>query len=172
MPATRLSIRTYAFLLDFILVTAVWMLALNNFLLPNYHPDTLEAFQLWLRALADYSQQDSSVPMPEMSQALRSGLNYALDMQILFFWSYFASNEIFFSGVSLGKKIFSIRSIYTVTLEAPSLISGITRASLKTLAVTFMFPLFLCISVAYIAFNKRRQTGHDIISQTAVIDSF
>jgi uncharacterized RDD family membrane protein YckC len=172
MPATRFSIRVYAFLLDFILITAFWMLALNNFLLPNFHPETFEAFQIWLQKVADYSQADSLAPLPEMSPALQSGLNFALEMQILFFWCYFAANETFFSGLSLGKKIFSIRSIHTVTLEPPTVISGITRASLKTLAVTFLFPLFLCISVACMLFNKRKQTGHDLISQTTVIDSF
>lgn len=172
MPATRLSIRCYAFLLDFILITAVWMLALNNFLLPNYHPETFEAFQIWLQAIADYSQKNGQTPLPEMSQTLKSGLNFALEMQILFFWCYFAATETFFSGVSFGKKIFSIRSIHTVTLEAPTVICGITRASLKTLAVTFLFPVFLCISAACIAFNKRKQTAHDLISQTAVVDSF
>ena len=172
MPATRLTIRTSAFLLDFILVTAVWMLALSQFLLPSYHPETFEALQLWLQAVADYSQADGQTPLPEMSAALKSGLNFALEMQILFFWCYYAANETFFAGVSLGKKIFSIRSIHTVTLEAPTVISGITRASLKTLAVTFLFPVFLCISAACIAFNKRKQTAHDLISQTAVVDSF
>lgn len=172
MPATRFSIRAYAFSLDFILITALWMLALNNFLLPSFHPETFEAFQIWLQEVANYSQADSQAPLPEMSPALQSGLNFALEMQILFFWCYFAANETFFSGVSLGKKIFSIRSIHTVTLEPPTVISGITRASLKTLAVTFLFPLFLCISVTCMLFNKRKQTGHDLISQTTVIDSF
>lgn len=172
MPATRLTIRTYAFLLDFILITAVWMLALSNFLLPHYHPETFEALQAWLQAVADFSQTDHQAPLPEMSLELKSGLNFVLEMQILFFWCYYAANETFFSGVSLGKKIFSIRSIHTVTLEAPTVISGITRASLKTLAVTFLFPLFFCISAACIFCNKRKQTGHDLISQTAVIDAF
>jgi uncharacterized RDD family membrane protein YckC len=172
MPATRFTIRAFAFLLDFILVTAIWMLALSNFLLPAYHPETFQAFQVWLQEFTAYSQADSQAPLPEMSLALKSGLNFALEMQILFFWCYFAANETFFSGVSLGKKIFSIRSIHTITLEPPSVISGITRASLKTLAVTFLFPLFLCISVSCMLFNKRKQTGHDLISQTAVIDSF
>jgi uncharacterized RDD family membrane protein YckC len=164
MPATRFTIRAFAFLLDFILVTAI--------LLPAYHPETFQAFQVWLQEFTAYSQADSQAPLPEMSLALKSGLNFALEMQILFFWCYFAANETFFSGVSLGKKIFSIRSIHTITLEPPSVISGITRASLKTLAVTFLFPLFLCISVSCMLFNKRKQTGHDLISQTAVIDSF
>ena len=86
MPATRLTIRTYAFLLDFILVTAVWMLALSQFLLPSYHPETFDALQVWLQAVADYSQADGQAPLPEMSAALKSGLNFALEMQILFFW--------------------------------------------------------------------------------------
>ena len=117
------------------------MLALSQFLLPSYHPETFEALQLWLQAVADYSQADGQTPLPEMSAALKSGLNFALEMQILFFWCYYAANETFFAGVSLGKR-FSIRSIHTVTLEAPTVISGITRASLKTLAVTFLFQFF------------------------------
>ena len=98
MPATRLSIRAYAFLLDFILITSLWMLALNNFLLPCFHPQTFESFQIWLQEVANYSQADNQAPLPEMSPALQSGLNFALEMQILFSGATLPRTKHFFRG--------------------------------------------------------------------------
>lgn len=173
MPAARLPIRSLAFGLDFFLLTAVSLVVIWKFIMPIYHPGTYYEFTQWIEALLNWFQNDSqssTASAPQMSDALAEGLRFAQDIQLIIFWAYFAIGEVFFSGSSLGKKICRLRSINTITLDAPPFITGIVRAGLKTLAIFMLFPISIVITASVLFFNKRGQMGHDILSRTAVID--
>jgi len=173
MPAAHFRIRSFAFLLDFILLTAVSMVIIWKFLMPLYHPSAFYEFSQWMDALVTWFQTGGSAkgePQPLMNQSLTEALRYAQDIQLIIFWIYFAVGEAFFGGSSLGKRICRLRSVSTVTLGAPSIMTGIVRGGLKTMAIFLIFPLSMIATICVVFFNKRRQMGHDLLSRTAVVD--
>jgi uncharacterized RDD family membrane protein YckC len=106
--------------------------------------------------------------VPEFSNYLTEALAHARDLQLLIFWAYFALGEAFFKGTTLGKRACRLRSVSTVTLAHPPIVTGIVRGGLKTMAL--FVPLGLVATILALLFNKRRQMGHDLLSRTIVID--
>lgn len=173
MPAARLGIRTLAFLLDFVLLTAVATIIVWKIAMPHAHPGAFAEFNQWslefVNWLNDSETQTGAAP-PEWSEELGQALAYARDLQLLIFWLYFAIGEAFCGGRSLGKLACRLRSVSTVTLAPPPIMAGIVRGGLKTIALFFAFPVALIATIGALFFNQRRQLGHDLLSRTAVID--
>ena len=172
MPPARMRIRILAFFLDFALITAVASVIIWQFAIPRAYPGTLAEFSEWSRQFVDWLGAGSgqSAAPPEMSNNLSRALAYARDLQLIIFWVYFAAGEAFFAGSSLGKRACRLRTVSTVTLGAPPILTGIVRGGLKTVALFFIFPLALIATLGALFFNKRRQMGHDLLSRTAVVD--
>jgi uncharacterized RDD family membrane protein YckC len=173
MPAAGPGIRSLAFLLDFILVSAVASIIIWKLVMPIYYPAAFTQLGEWTEEiLAWYGQRTSNppAPFPEPAQNLTRALVLANELQLLAFWLYFAIGEAFFAGSSLSKRICRIRTVSTVTLEAPNILTGIIRGGLKTLTIYLFFPLALIATLVVLFFNQRRQMGHDLMSRTAVID--
>ncbi|MFP4166550.1 MAG: RDD family protein [Opitutales bacterium] len=173
LPPARIRLRALAFILDFILVTAIASVIIWKIVLPRTHPAALNEMNEWTEAfVASFDDQSGaeSSELPGMSESLKEALTYARDMQLLIFWIYFAVGEAFFAGSSLGKRACRLRTISTVTLDKPPVLSGVVRGGLKTVALFFIFPLAFLATIGALFFNKRRQTGHDLLSRTAVID--
>lgn len=172
MPAAKFGIRSIAFLMDFILITAVASVIIWKLVLPQSHPGTFAELKEWSESFVHYigmqSENGSEIKIPEMSNNLASGLAHARDLQIMIFWFYFALSEIVFKGRTLGKQACRLRSVSTVTLGTPPLLAGILRGSLKT--IVLFYPIGLIATLIARLFNKRRQLGHDLLSRTAVID--
>jgi len=173
MPPASIRLRAFAFLLDFILISAVASVIIWKIALPQSHPAAFTELTEWTQTVITwYSEKATTaeIAFPEPSKNLASALAVANELQMLCFWLYFALGEAFFAGSSLGKRICRIRSVSTVTLGAPPIMSGIVRGGLKTLTLYLFFPFGMIATIAALFFNKRRQMGHDMMSRTAVID--
>ena len=173
MPPASIGLRGLAFLLDFILISAVASIIIWKVALPQSHPAAFTELSEWIQAVASWYADRSSLidaRFPEPSKNLAEALTIANELQMLCFWLYFALGEAFFAGSSLGKRICRIRSVSTVTLGKPPIMAGIIRGGLKTLTIYFFFPIGMIATLVTLFFNKRRQMGHDMVSRTAVID--
>ena len=173
MPSARIGIRTFAFLLDFVLLTAVATVIIWKIAMPQAHPGAFAEFNQWSLELVNWlgdSETQTGAAPPEWSEELGQALVYARDLQLLIFWLYFAIGEAFCGGRSLGKLACRLRTVSTVTLAPPPIMAGIVRGGLKTMALFFAFPVALIATVGALFFNRRRQMGHDLLSRTAVID--
>jgi uncharacterized RDD family membrane protein YckC len=171
MPSARLGIRSFAFLLDFILCTFIAALLIWKIFLPQSHPESFEELTLWTDQLIEWSQSDTPTAenMPKPEDSLLEALRYASEIQLICFWVYFALGEIFLGG-SFGKRTCRLRSINTVNLGSLTVFGAIVRAGIKSAAIFFLSPLGLVATFLALLFNKRRQLGHDLLSRTAVID--
>ena len=173
MPPASVRLRALAFLLDFILVSAVASVIIWKVVLPQSHPAAFSQLTEWTQeVLTWYGDRAASpdAPFPEPDKNLARALAVANELQMLTFWLYFAIGEAFFAGSSLGKRICRIRSVSTVTLAPPPIMAGIVRGGLKTLTLYLFFPFGMIATLAALFFNRRRQMGHDLMSRTAVID--
>lgn len=168
MPPARFGMRALAFLMDFILLSAVASVIIWKIAMPQAHPGAFAELQAWLAEFAGNMAAGDGRDAPELSNNLADALAYARDLQLMVFWFYFALGEAFFAGSSLGKRACRLRSVSTVNLDRPPILAGFVRGSLKTICI--FFPLALLPIIGALFFNKRRQMGHDFLSRTAVID--
>ena len=173
MPPASIGLRSLAFFLDFILISAVASIIIWKIALPQSHPAAFTELTEWTQAVGTWWGDRATTvdaPLPEPSKNLAEALIIANELQMLCFWLYFALGEAFFAGSSLGKRICRIRSVSTVTLDKPPIMAGIIRGGLKTLTIYFFFPIGMIATLVTLFFNKRRQMGHDMMSRTAVVD--
>jgi uncharacterized RDD family membrane protein YckC len=171
MPSARLGIRSLAFLLDFILCSAVATLLIWKVFLPMSHPGSFLELNEWVDQLLKWMQSAEATreTMPEPGKDLLAALRYASEIQLLTFWVYFGIGEIFLGG-SLGKRACRLRSISTITLGPLNFFAALLRAGIKTAALFFLSPLLLIATLVALFFNPRRQMGHDLLARTAVVD--
>lgn len=173
MPPAGIRLRALAFVLDFILITAVGSVIIWKVALPQSHPAALTEYLEFSRTMIDWVKavpNNAELTMPSPSRSLAEAIAIANELQMLCFWLYFAIGEAFFKGCSLGKRICRIRSVSTVTLSYPPIMSGIVRGGLKTLTLYLFFPVGMIATLVALRFNRRKQMGHDLLSRTAVID--
>lgn len=171
MPPARIGIRSLAFLLDFILCSAIATLLIWKVFLPMSHPGSFLELNEWVDQLLKWMQSTEATreTMPEPGKDLLAALRYASEVQLLTFWAYFGIGEIFLGG-SLGKRACRLQSISTITLGPLNFFAAFLRAGLKTATLFFLSPLLLIATLLTLCFNKRRQMGHDLLSRSAVID--
>ena len=170
MPPAKLILRAFAFLLDVILVTAAASVIVWKIVLPQSHPGAMNELMIWSQELLDWWGAPKESPPPEASNGLMRALTLANELQLLIAWVYFAFGEALFAGTTLGKKIFRLKSVSTVTLGPPPFTAGIVRGGMKTILLFWLFPVLLVANFIALFFNKRRQLGHDWMSRTAVVD--
>lgn len=173
MPPASVWLRAFAFLLDFVLISAVASILIWKIVLPQSHPTAFAELTEWTSAIMAWVNErsvDADTAMPEPSRNLEAALKRANELQLLCFWLYFALGEAFFAGSSLGKRICRIRSVSAVTLGSLPILSGIVRGGLKTLTIFFFFPIGMIATLATLFFNNRRQMGHDLMSRSVVVD--
>lgn len=173
MPLANIWLRALAFILDFILISAIASIIIWKVVLPKSHPSAFGELIEWSRAVITWYEEpnnSSKTTLPKPSKNLGSALTVANEIQLISFWLYFALGESFFSGSSLGKRICRIRSVSTINLSSPPIMTGLVRGGLKTLTLFLFFPIGMIATLATVFFNKRRQMGHDLLCKTAVID--
>lgn len=173
MPPAKLSLRGFAFALDVILVTAVASVIIWKIVLPQSHPGAFHELMQWSEQVLNWWQtpaQERGETPPEAGTELMRALTLANELQLLIAWLYFALSEALFAGSTLGKRIFRLRSVSTITLGPPQFMAGIVRGGLKTIILFWIFPIFFVANFIALFFNKRRQLGHDWFSRTAVVD--
>ena len=135
-------LKALAFILDFVLVSAVGSVIVWKFALPQSHPAAFSELIQWSESMiAWYADRENSpeAPIPNPSKSLKQALAVANEIQLLIFWIYFAIGEAFFAGSSLGKRICCICSVSTINLSSPPIMAGIVRGGLKTLPSTYSF---------------------------------
>lgn len=99
-------------------------------------------------------------------------------------WLYFALSEYFLAGSTLGKKVFSLRTLQCIYYQPPRLLECMLRNGIKTMsllsltlllfalagnlqALLFAFPaLDYCVAF----YHPRRQTLHDLAVRTCVVE--
>ena len=195
MPSAKFALRGLAFLLDFILITAVASVIVWKIALPQSHPGAWYELSNWSESYAHWYAEESGQEVPDIallqkaifttgaafmsqvpptgpegSDELNEALQVSYEIRFLIFWLYFAVGEGFFNGISLGKRICRIRSVSTVTLSKPPVLSGIVRGGMKTISIFWLFPILFVGTFIALFFNKRRQLGHDLFARTAVVD--
>lgn len=168
MPPAKLYLRFIALFMDAILLLLVANFIILKILLPEAHPGAIAEYTIWLEAFARSLTEKE--PLPAMNPSLLDALNDAYSVQIIVSWFYFAIGECFFNGASLGKRTFRLRTVGTVTLGPATFFTGVLRAGLKTFLLFYFFPVILILNLIAMRFNKRGQTGHDLLSRTVVVD--
>lgn len=168
MPPAKLGIRFLAFVMD-----AVLLLLISNFIILKYawpaaYPEAYTTYIAWFDSLA--TSLTSGAPLEPMDPQIIEAFNYANSIQLVVFWVYFAIGEAFFSGASLGKRMFRLRTVSMISLGNPSLFTAVFRAGAKAITVLSFFPILLIASLVTMRFNKRRQMGHDLLNRTVVVD--
>lgn len=168
MPPARLSLRIVAFLMDAVILFLVSNFIILRIIWPEAHPGAMAEYTAWFEAFT--SSLSNRESLPAMNPSLLDALNDAYSVQIIVSWLYFAIGESFFNGASLGKRTFRLRTVGTVTLGPAPFFTGILRAGMKTFLLFYFFPILLIADLIALRFNKRGQTGHDLLSRTAVVD--
>lgn len=167
-----LSVRLFAFFLDYVLVIAIFYLLTTTILYPLFHPN----FAQELRGF--WELQQNLPPETGFREMLQQQLDFQIgheraiaDTQFIFIvivWIYFALSEILMQGSTLGKKVFKLQAIDIKTLKPPMGKTILIRNCLKTISITIVFPFLLLINLIVPFFNRYKLTGHDILSKTMV----
>ena len=171
MPAARLGIRALAFFVDWALISLAASLIIWNFFISREYPEAYNELTAWFSDLITWFREgglQEGTPRPIWSESLAEAMAYGNILMFLTFWIYFAISEAFFGGKSIGKSFCRLRSISIVTLEKPSFITAVIRSGMKAFALLIPYAMFATLIV--LMFNKRKQTGHDFLTRTAVID--
>ena len=171
MPPARLGIRSFAFLLDVILVGTLSAFIIWNFVIPGTYPEAPEAYMQFSEEINEWflGGRLQSEPIPTPGRKLAETISRAQEVLIACCWIYFALGEAFLAG-SLGKRACRLITVSTVVIAPPPVLTGIIRGGIKTAAIFILPPFSLIVTIAMLFTNKRRQMGHDILSRTAVVD--
>lgn len=171
-PLARIWQRCIAFLMDIILVFNLSMVVLILYILPQKYPGQLGELQnsiMHYISTTQTLQPNEALPVFTLSQSQQSLIRYCQNTTLLFYWLYFMMTDIFFSGSSIGKKVFKLKIIKKKTGFPLSFVDSCLRSSIKSLTFVFAFPLLL-INYILVFFTSKRQTGHDWIAGTIVVE--
>ncbi len=87
---------------------------------------------------------------------------------------YFTLSEQFMHGRTLGKKIFSLRTVIAGTTLPPRLFQTLSRALWKTISIVpsgIILPILAIVNAHVVVFAKRHRGWHDKLARTEVIDA-
>lgn len=172
LPEPSWLIRGIAFLLDYILMTLVATLIVVQVILPMNHSISIEALAQWLDSYALWLENSGDQAMPAPNASAREVLLLVTESFTLIFTLYFFLCDSIFRGRSIGKKIFNIRVISMRLGERIPLFDALIRGFSKTIMLFYFFPFIFILALLTKQFHKSRQWGHDLISQTKVIDEY
>lgn len=156
--------RVLAFAMDVILLTAALFLLLFRLFLPAAYPEEWIRFQEWSqRYWAEAARPNHPASLPDITTLDSPTQNMLISAQnflLLGFWIYFAAAETFYSGRTLGKRMFRLRVGHIHGGRPLELLPAMSRALLKTFPLFLLFPLLL---PSYFAafFDRRHRAGHD-----------
>ncbi len=173
LPAARLGQRFIAFSLDVLLVGAFIGLILFRFVLPEFYPSEYQELMQWYQSTSD-SIEEGETPLQSMEreslpEPIWKLMLFIQNFIVMGFWLYFGVCESFFQGKTLGKRVFRLKVVGIRNLGHLNLGPALLRSLLKTLCLFTLFPLFL-ISFVLVFFVKYRRAGHDLVSQSIVIE--
>ncbi|MAV39138.1 MAG: hypothetical protein CML12_00970 [Puniceicoccaceae bacterium] len=172
LPEPSWLIRGIAFLMDYILVTLLATLLVVQVILPMNHSISIEALVQWLDSYALWLENASDQTMPTPNTATQEVLLLVTESFTLIFILYFFLCDSLFRGRSIGKKIFNIRVISTSYGEKIPFFYALIRSFSKTIMIFYFFPIIFILALLTKQFHKSRKWGHDLVSQTKVIDEY
>lgn len=181
--------RALAFLADSVVALLFSALAVR-LLVPVFAADTFPVFVETLEEIArDYRETTLSLAggntdaaaafskrvverasSPEVADA-QLFLSLTLSLTSL---AYFTLSETLTRGASLGKRIFRLRVVSTVTGEPPNVLQSLSRSIWRACAVApagLLVTLLVIIDAHVPFFAFRRRAWHDRLARTEVIDA-
>ncbi len=172
IPEPSIAFRGLAFILDYILVILLATLIILQVILPLNPSFSLEALNDWLDTYLAWAASNTDKAAPILNDSTQSILLLITESFSIIFILYFLLCDTLFKGSSFGKKIFNLKTItLTPRNSIPILHAGI-RAISKTIILFYFFPILFLVAVLTKRFHKSKQWGHDLISQTKVIDEY
>lgn len=172
LPEPSIAFRGLAFLLDYILVILLATLIILQIILPLNPSFSLEALDDWLQAYLTWAESNSGTPAPILNDSAQSILLLITESFSIIFILYFVLCDTLFKGSSIGKKIFNLKTITLTPRDSIPIFHASIRAISKTILLFYFFPLLFLVAAATKRFHKSKQWGHDLISQTKVIDEY
>lgn len=172
LPEPTLAFRALAFLLDYILVVLLATLIILQVILPLNPSFSLEAFNDWLEAYFVWAESNSESAPPILNDSAQSTLLLITESFSLIFILYFILCDTVLKGSSIGKKIFNLKTITLTPRSSIPIFHTVIRAISKTIILFYFFPILLIVAILTKRFHKSKQWGHDLISQTKVIDEY
>ena len=172
LPEPSIVFRGLAFLLDYILVVLLATLIILKVILPLNPSFSLEALNEWLEAYIAWADSNSTKAAPILNDSVQSILLLITDSFSIIFILYFVLCDTLFKGSSMGKKIFNLQTITLTPRDSIPVFHAGIRAVSKTVLLFYFFPLLFLVAALTKRFHKSKQWGHDLISQTKVIDEY
>lgn len=188
-PSAPLLPRALAFAADGILAGLLACLAVH-LLIPVFVPDTYPVFAetmqtIWhdYRAASEAAARGNtqlatafleSLPEKAGSNAVQGVMSFITLTTMLTTFAYFIISERLTHGASLGKRIFRLRVVSSLTGEPPRLLQTISRSLWRACTVA---PVGILITIVVIInahvpfFSYRRRAWHDRLAHTEVIDN-
>ncbi len=165
--------RALAFLTDAFVIFLLLFLVYKNLIIPHSFPGgmsayELEAIDLFQQLTNQTSDPDySGIPEFKISENMQNASKFFASMLFVGFAFYFSAMELFLDRSSLGKKIFKLRSVRRYDLGVPPAITVIARSIVKSF--TMISGFYILLNILPMFFSKFRQSGHDWIFRTIVI---
>ena len=172
LPEPSLAFRGLAFLLDYILVVLLATLIILKIILPLNPSFTLDALNDWLDACMAWAESNRNTAAPILNDSAQSILLLITESFSIIFIFYFLLCDTLFKGSSMGKKIFNLKTITLTPRNSIPIFHAGIRAISKTIILFYFFPILFLIAALTKRFHKSKQWGHDLISQTKVIDEY
>lgn len=187
-PPAPLFPRALAFAADGILAGLLACLAIH-LLIPVFVPDTFPVFTetmqtIWndYRAATDAAARGhpeivtafmEKLPEKAGSEAMQNVMSFITLTTMLTTLAYFVISERITHGASLGKKIFRLRVVSTLTGEPPRLMQTISRSIWRACTVApvgILITIIVIINAHIPFFSYRRRGWHDKLARTEVVD--
>jgi uncharacterized RDD family membrane protein YckC len=172
LPEPSITYRSLAFLLDYILVVLLATLIILQVILPLNPTISLEALNEWLETYLNWAESNNQSTAPILNDSAQSTLLLITESFSIIFILYFALCDTVFKGSSFGKKIFNLKTITLTPRDTIPVFHASIRAISKTIILFYFFPILLLVAILTKRFHKSKQWGHDLISQTKVIDEY
>ena len=172
IPEPSIAFRGLAFLLDYILVVLLATLIILQVILPLNPSFSLEALNDWLDAYLAWAESNSDTAAPILNDSAQSILLLITESFSIIFILYFVLCDTLFKGSSIGKKIFNLKTITLTPRNSIPIFHAGIRAISKTIILFYFFPILFLVAALTKRFHKSKQWGHDLISQTKVIDEY
>ena len=172
LPEPSIAFRGLAFLLDYILVVLLATLIILQVILPLNPSFSLEALNDWLDAYLAWAESNSDTAAPILNDSAQSILLLITESFSIIFILYFVLCDTLFKGSSIGKKIFNLKTITLTPRNSIPIFHAGIRAISKTIILFYFFPILFLVAALTKRFHKSKQWGHDLISQTKVIDEY
>ena len=172
IPEPSIAFRGLAFFLDYILVVLLATLIILQVILPLNPSFSLEALNDWLDAYLAWAESNSDKAAPILNNSAQSVLLLITESFSVIFILYFVLCDTLFKGSSIGKKIFNLKTITLTPRNSIPIFHAGIRAISKTIILFYFFPILFLVAALTKRFHKSKQWGHDLISQTKVIDEY